>query len=202
VTRTAQEQQTVNSLLVEAVEAYDLPRMQSYVGIGADVHVKVNTIERIRTNGSNCTTSGHSPLYHHMFGTYFRETVSDYMLSQGVDVDVKNHKGNTPLMLSVKSGDFNRVKYLLSKGASPLATNNQNEMVLEEARKLDKDFNPDRQRIVDALVAAVGAPVAPVAKPAAQTPTDQALSETKDDITVMKPLSVGPKKPGGGGLNL
>jgi hypothetical protein len=199
--RTAQEQETVNKLLIEALEASDQQRMQAYLGIGADIHVKINTTERIRANGSTTTSTGLSPLYHHMFNNHYRENISDFMLQQGVDVDVKNHRGNTPLMISVKSGDFARVKYLLSKGANPLATNSQGEMALEEARKLGT-VNTERQRIIDALVAAVGAPVAPAQKPAAQTPLDQALSETKDDITVMKPLNVQARKPDGGGLNL
>lgn len=201
MTRTAQEQETVNRLLLEAVESSDQTRMQAYIGIGGDVHQKVNSTERTRINGSAYSNSGIMPLYHHMYSNYWRENISDFMLAQGVDVDVKNHRGNTPLMLAVKSGDYNKVKYFLAKGANPLATNNQNDMVLEEARKLDDRQNPDRQRIIDGLVAAISAPVAQP-QPVAQTQAEKELSETKDDITVMKPLSVGPKKPGGGGLNL
>jgi len=198
VTRTTQEQETIDKLLVEALGASDLARMKAYVAVGANIHQQVVTTERINMNGNVTNANGWSPLYHFMLACQYRENISDYMLSLGVNVDVKNHRGNTPLMLSVKNGDFDRVKYFLAKGASPLATNSQGEMVLEEARKLDQRYNPKRLDIIDALVVAM----APRAASPAPQPVDQALSETKDDITVMKPLTVTPRKPGGGGLNL
>ncbi|MEZ0260138.1 MAG: hypothetical protein ACAH80_03970 [Alphaproteobacteria bacterium] len=200
MTRTTQEQETIDKLLFEAVQKYDLTRMQAYVGVGANIHQLVHTEERVVMNGRTNTSSGMSPLYHYMLANYYRENISDYMLGLGVDVDVKNHRGNTPLMLSVKSGDCDRVQYYLKKGASPLSTNHQAEMVLEEARKLESSYHGKRQQIIDALVVAMATPKQAFA--AAATPADKTLSETKDDITVMKPLSVGPKKPGGGGLNL
>lgn len=198
MTRSTQEQETVDKLLLEALQGSDLSRMKAYVAVGANIHQQVVTNERISMNGSVTNASGWSPLYHFMLASHYRESISDYMFSLGVGVDVKNHRGNTPLMLSVKNGDFDRVKYFLAKGASPLETNNQGELVLEEARKLDQRYNPKRLDIIDALVVAMAPqPAAP-----AQTPVDQALAETKDDITVMKPLTVNPRKPGGGGLNL
>lgn len=199
MTRTAQEQETIDKLLVEAVQKYDLPRMQAYVGVGANIHQMIYTEERVIMNGRTLTSSGMSPLYHYMLANYYRENISDYMLSLGVDADVKNHRGNTPLMLSVKNGDFDRVQYFLKNGASPLSTNQQAELVLEEARKLEASYHGKRQAIIDGLIVAM-APQPAFA--AAAAPADKALSETKDDITVMKPLTVAPKKPSGGGLNL
>ena len=143
MTRTTQEQETIDKLLFEAVQKYDLTRMQAYVGVGANIHQLVHTEERVVMNGRTNTSSGMSPLYHYMLANYYRENISDYMLGLGVDVDVKNHRGNTPLMLSVKSGDCDRVQYYLKKGASPLSTNHQAE--------IDSFFGRRHARRQDAL---------------------------------------------------
>jgi ankyrin repeat protein len=185
------QQEVLDKLLIEAVEKYDLTRMKIYVSKGANVQVNVNAREIIRMNGTY-SSSGAAQLYHHMCTDYFREDVSDFMLAQGVDVDVKNFNGNTPLMLAVKNGNDSRVKYFLSKGADPLETNVRGEMVLDEARKLGSSCST-RQDIIDMLVAALESPVdkAQAAKKPAPEP------ETERDIQVLKPIVVTQRRNGG-----
>ena len=193
MTRTSKEQEVLNKLLIEAVEGSDLSRMKIYVAKGADVHVNVASREVVYNNGTY-TSSGTSPLFHHMLNDHYRQDIADFMLQQGVDIDVKNFNGNTPLMLAVKNRSTDRVKYFLSKGADPVAVNSRGEMVLDEARKLSTSYS-SRQEIIDMLVAALENPAEktpPAPKPAA------ALQETTRDIQVLKPLALSPRKKGGG----
>lgn len=191
------QQEIMDKLLIEAVRNKDLARMRTYVEKGADVHVNLPANENIRLGGSLSSSSGTAELYHVICNDCFRTDMSDFMLSQGVDVDVKNFNGNTPLMLAVKNADFSRVKYFLGKGADPFAANKRGDVVLEEAYKLSSSVS-QRQEIIDALVAAVGSPAQNQAAPAAK---NDSPVETVRDIQAMKPFELSAKK-GNGGLNL
>jgi hypothetical protein len=198
VTLDAKQQATMDGLLQEAVANEDIARVKIYVSKGANVHVPVRTDQTIRMSGTY-QSSGTAPLYHKMLEDSFNYPVSDFFFDQGVAVDVRNFKGNTPLMLSVKNGNFDRVKYFLSKGADPLAANDEGEIVLDEARKLRAYDCNDRQAIIDALVAAMGSPVP--AKPAAPE-KPAAEVETGHDIQTLKPIEFAPRKKAGGGFHL
>lgn len=201
MTLDASQQNVMNNLLIEAVSNQDLGRMKTYVAKGASVFTYVDSAETIRMNGTY-TSQGRSPLYHHMVESRFTTGISDFFLEQGVKVDVKNFNGNTPLMLAVKNGDLQRVRYFLNKGADPLATNSRGEIVLEEARKLSAYDCRERQNIIDALVDAIGAPAnAPSAAPAAPQKPANAV-ETSHDIQTLKPIEFAPRKKSGGGFNL
>jgi len=41
------------------------------------------------------------------------------MLSRGFDINAKDSRGNTPLMIAASSGKMEAVNYLLDKGADP-----------------------------------------------------------------------------------
>jgi hypothetical protein len=191
----------MNDLLIEAVGNQDLGRIKTYVSKGANVHASLEFTENITKSGSGYTSRGTGPLYHYMMESNYTQAISDFFLEQGVKVDVKNFNGNTPLMLAVKNGNLTRVRYYLSRGADPLATNARGEIVLEEARKLQSYYCSDRQSIIDALVQAIAAPApetAPVAPP--QKPAD--TIETTRDIQTLKPIEFAPRKKQGGGFNL
>jgi ankyrin repeat protein len=192
------QQEIMDKLLIEAAKNSDLGRMRTYAEKGADIHVKLTVSEAITKGGNTWTSSGTAPLYHLLCGDKFRTDISDFMLGQGVDVDVKNFNGNTPLMLAVKNLDAAKVKYFLSKGADPFATNTGGEVVLDEAYKLPAGYAA-RQEIIDMLVAAMAnlatKPAAPAAK--ADSPV-----ETTRDIKAMRPIELGQRGKGGGGLNL
>ena len=193
---TAPQQTVMNNLLLEAVGNKDLPRIKTYVGKGANIHMTASVTEHTRREGSLYTTGGNAPLYHYMLEDHFTTAISDFLLEQGVDVDVKNFNGNTPLMLAVKNGDFSRVKYFLSKGADPMEVNSRGEIVLDQARKLQSYYCSDRQGIIDALVQAIDSPVAKMPAAPPQPLPDPA--ETTRDIQVLKPLELSPRKKSGG----
>ncbi len=200
MTLDAKQQAIMDNLLIEAVGNKDLAHIKAYVAKGANVHVKVNANQTVRMSGTY-TSNGTAPLYHKMFDEAFTYDVSDFFFAQGVNVDVKNFKGNTPLMLSVKNGNLALVKYFLRKGADPLATNDDGQIVLDEARKLRSYDCSFRQNIIDELVAAMSASAA--AKPAAPVPAKAAEAvETTRDIQTLKPIEFAPRKKTGGGFNL
>ncbi|MEZ0225623.1 MAG: ankyrin repeat domain-containing protein [Alphaproteobacteria bacterium] len=196
MTLNAQQQKVMNDLLLEAVGNKDLSRMKTYVSKGANIQMSTDITETTRVEGSTYTSRGSAPLYHCMLESHFTTQISDYFLEQGVSIDVKNFNGNTPLMLAVKNGDFPRVKYFLSKGADPMATNNRGDMVLEQARKTQTYYCSDRQGIIDALVQAISSPVE--AKPPAASQKAADAAETTRDIQVLKPLELTPRKKSGG----
>ena len=195
MTLDAQQQKTMNNLLIEAVGNKDLPRMKIYVSKGANINTPVEFTETVYMGGTY-TSRGTGPLYHSMLEANFTTAISDFFLEQGVKVDVKNFNGNTPLMLAVKNGNLTRAKYFLSKGADPMAVNSRGEMVLDEARKLQSYNCSDRQNIIDALVEAMDAP--PPAAKAQITAKPADAVETSHDIQTLKPIEFAPKKKGSG----
>lgn len=196
MTLSSQQKTVMNNLLLEAVENKDLARIKTYVSKGASVQMTADVTETTRVNGSTYTSRGTAPLYHYMMESYFTTPVSDFFLEQGVSVDIKNFNGNTPLMLAVKNADLSRVKYFLSKGADPMAVNSRNEMVLDQARKIQSYYCSDRQNIIDALVQAIESPVE--FKPISVTQKDAETAETTRDIQILKPLELTPRKKSGG----
>lgn len=200
MTLSAQQQIVMNNLLLEAVGKKDLARIKVYVSKGAKVQMTTDVTETTRMNGNNSTQRGTAPLFHYMLENYFTTQISDFFVEQGVSIDVKNFNGNTPLMLAVKNGDFSRVKYFLSKGADPMAVNNRGEMVLDQARKLESYSCSDRQGIIDALVQAIDSPVD--VKPAVAPAKIPDPAETTQNIQILKPLELAPRRKSGGGFNL
>lgn len=204
MTLDSKQQSILDNLLLEAVQNKDLARAKTYVAKGANVHVAVDTTQTIWRDGMTYRSSGTAPLYHHLYESCFSYEMSDFFLSQGVSVEVKNFNGNTPLMLAVKGSQASLVKYYLSKGANPLATNKAGEIVLEEARKLPSSSSA-RQGIIDALVDALAAPPKPepaqAPVPAPETPKADEV-ETARDIQPLKPIEFAALRKPAGGFNL
>lgn len=151
---SSQQQKILDDLLVEAVRDGNLDNAKLYVSRGADVNVTVSDFtQRYTTPRGSFSYSTSGPLFHYMCATTYREYMADFLLQEGAQVDARDGKGNTPLMLAVKGGYSSRVNYFLSKGANPFAVNDDGLAVLEAARQLDKERDNDsRQKIIDALV--------------------------------------------------
>lgn len=200
---SSQQQRVMDDLLIEAVRAKDLQQAKLYVQKGANARVELNMHETIATpSGGYATSVGRAPLFHLAFSRgVYSEAMLTFLLSCGVDVDAKNHNGNTALMLAVKCGEQGKADFLLSKGADPLSTNMSNDMVLDEARKLPESC-PARMPIIKALLAKIDdsatAPGASVQNnaPAEKTPAPQG------EIKIMKPVTIGQKAKGNGGFRL
>jgi len=195
------EQKVLDNLLLEAVNGVDLERAKIYVRKGANVNVELdNVTEYISNNGGTTQSEGKASILHRSLTYNFNKPIADFLIGEGVDVDVKNFNGNTPLMICVKNGNLDRVKYFLSKGADPLATNAKGEMVLDVARKLSNNYHTDRQSIIDVLVATLedapkkrdfNAAAANEPRPGDDTAPHQS------GIKPLKTVTFGPKEDGG-----
>ena len=107
------QQKVLDDLLIEAVRAKDVTQAKLYVQKGADVNVVLDVQEYISTpGGSSYTKTGAAPLVHlAAHPSYYSGVMLSFLKSQGADIDAKNFKGNTPLMLAVKSGTLYKIKY-------------------------------------------------------------------------------------------
>ncbi len=193
----------MDDLLIEAVRNKDVTQAKLYVQKGANPHVRLDVTQTISTpSGGYSSSSGQAALFHLAFTRNCHSPdMLTFLLSCGVDVDVKNHKGNTALMLAVKAGDKTKADFLLVNGADPLATNAEGEMVLDEARKLQESC-ATRMPLIKALLAKIEdtapgtMPVTQNTAPAAKSPAPQG------DIKIMKPVTIGQKAKGNGGFRL
>lgn len=203
------QQKVLDDLLIEAVRAKDVTQATLYVQKGADVNVVLEVQERIITpNGSSYTSAGASPLVHlAAHPNYYSTAMLNFLMSKGADIDAKNFKGNTPLMLAVKAGTLYKIKYFLDSGADPLSTNAAGEMVLQEAQKLPSTYQ-DRQNVINALLAKMDDSQANTAATQNNIQANkQSITEPAEKpgkIDIMKPVTIGRKnKPGNtGGFQL
>ncbi|HYD17705.1 MAG TPA: ankyrin repeat domain-containing protein [Patescibacteria group bacterium] len=197
---SSEEQAVMDKLLREAVVARDLAHIRLYVGKGADIHSSAGDVTTdYSRNGNGSSERRTAPLFHLMHSVGLRREIADFMIEQGVDVDVRDARGNTVLLLAVKGGDLETAKYLLSKGADPFAKNNSGEITLEIARNAHAYYHSNRQQLIDALVNALpdvvrsemeqGAPVTEdtIKAAAAAKPEKQAFSAPKTASFGAKP---------------
>ncbi|XP_066023841.1 ankyrin-2-like isoform X3 [Pocillopora verrucosa] len=80
---------------------------------------------------------GWSPLHHAAKGGD-PDTI-DLILTHLPDVDSKTADGETPLIIAVSDGELQGVKYLLERGANPLAKDNKGQDSLYHASSCDSD---------------------------------------------------------------
>jgi hypothetical protein len=152
----AGRQTVLDQLLMEAVGNKDLAHVQLYVEKGANVNMSVGTLyDNISRNSNSQSLNREAFLLHFLYSKGLRTDIADYLIAQGVDVDMRDAQGNTALMIAAKQGDIAGVKYFVSKGADPMAGNNRGEIVLEEARGLQAYYHSSRQQIIDTLVSAM-----------------------------------------------
>lgn len=150
------EQGILDKLLIEAVTNRDLPHIQAYVQKGANVNVSAGEVSRyLYRNGSNNHYSANAPLIHLMYAKGLKTDIADYLIAEGADVDSRDARGNTMLMLAAKVGDLAGAKYFVSKGADVFAKNYNGEIVLDVVRTLDAGNHQNRQQIIDVLVGAL-----------------------------------------------
>jgi ankyrin repeat protein len=119
-------------------------------------------------------------------------------LQKGADINTRNaaQQDRTPLMMAVVRGRIPLVEFLMAKGADVLAKDKTGSTVYELVASV-QDWET-RGKMNTLLLKAL-----PDMQPGATSPATAAqLTETKDDITVMKPLDVSkgknPQAPGKG----
>lgn len=121
-------------------------------------------------------------------------------LQKGADINTRNaaQSDRTPLMMAVVRGRIPLVEFLMAKGADVLLKDKSGSTVYDLVANV-QDWET-RGKMNTILLKAL-----PDATPPSQQASVTAqLTETKDDITVMKPLDVskGKNAPGGKGFTL
>lgn len=153
---TKEEQGILDKLLIEAVTNRDLAHIRTYVQKGANVNVSAGDVSRyLYRNGSNDHYSATAPLIHLMYAKGLKTDIADFLVEEGADIDSRDARGNTMLMLAAKTGDLNAAKYFVSKGADVFAKNYYGEVVLDVARNLNAGHHQNRQQMIDVLVDAL-----------------------------------------------
>jgi len=61
------------------------------------------------------------------------------LIAQGVDLNIKNRLGNTPLHIAIRDKNEEIVRMLVENGADIFAVNADNESPLDWARALDRE---------------------------------------------------------------
>jgi ankyrin repeat protein len=190
--RTGEQQKLLDTLLEEAVRAKDLEHARLFVSRGASVHVAVGNVrekyckpDRAGRHQGVCwyeTIAAGSLL--HLATLAGERALMDFLLDQGVELEVKTSSGNTPLMLAVMKHDTSLAKYLVDKGADPFAENKERASPLSCVQGLDPEYDRKlRQEFIELLVQAL-----PEAKPASARPAEKADIAISQEMEATKPL--------------
>ncbi|MDI1228612.1 MAG: ankyrin repeat domain-containing protein [bacterium] len=153
---TKDEQAILDKLLIEAVTNRDLGHIRTYVEKGANVNISAGDVSRyIRRNGNDEYYTANAPLIHQMYAKGLKTDIADFLIAEGADIDSRDARGNTMLMLAAKTGDISAATYFVSKGADVFAKNHNGEIVLDVARNLTANYHQNRQNFIDVLVGAL-----------------------------------------------
>ncbi|TAL30543.1 MAG: ankyrin repeat domain-containing protein [Alphaproteobacteria bacterium] len=123
----------------------------------------------------------------------FNTSVSDYLFSRGMNVDMKGGKGMTPLLRAVNDADYSKVMHYLGHGANPFIGDDRGNFPLQTLEKgsysYGSTFGEKKNEILRAMLKNV--PDETPATPAAATPADAfntvAIGE---DIEINRPLEL------------
>jgi hypothetical protein len=171
----------INELLSDAIQSDNVARARLCFQKGAQPDIEVAMVK-----GDNLVPGS---LLH------FACTVWKYspdmvraLVDNGVNINAKDHDGDTPLALAVVRRRKDMVEDLLSLGASPLNTNNAGQTILTLAKRLPDNEKAGREKIIDLLLQAI-----PDAKE--QFNAGAAPPATTKAITAHPPLSFKAKPP-------
>jgi ankyrin repeat protein len=103
-------------LLVKAISKKSADMVKLAINYGADVNALIPTSDR-----------KYQPILHYAHEN-FQEDIFNAILQRGVSIDLKNPQGETVVQRAARSGDFDRMRFYLGKGAD-LAGNAQEVLV-------------------------------------------------------------------------
>ena len=139
---TPEQKQVINRVLSSAVKAWDLDLIKGAVESGADCQellvraIAKKNIDMVKLSiqyGADVNalipTSDrkYQPILHFAHEN-FQEDIFNAIVQRGVSIDLKNPQGETVVQRAARSGDFDRMRFYLGKGAD-LAGNAQEVLV-------------------------------------------------------------------------
>jgi len=110
-----------HTLLTLAISNSNLNLVKNLVDKGANVNIVLNTL---------------TPLI--QCAIYDKDTIAEYLLTHGANVDVYNIQRNTPILYAARIGSVNTLKVLMRFRANPFFQNFQNYNSLEYALSFEK----------------------------------------------------------------
>lgn len=184
------QQDALDDLLKDAVRDKNLSRVQACISRGAALDC---TVFHESFNGKY---NYKRPLSVYAF-EYYDAAVFEALAKSGMPLEGKDPEGKTTLHRAVSDANRAAVEQMLKLGASPLSEDRFGNTILSSARPPANAMrNDQREKIVDLLIDAM------TPKESFNKAADPAApSGIADDLTVMKPITLNPKKDGGG-LNL
>lgn len=78
--------------------------------------------------------------------------ITKLLISYGANVEAKNFRGTTPLMIAAGAGDISVVRYLIERGADVNARDNDGYTVLTYAEQRREVFDPSRREEIIRLL--------------------------------------------------
>lgn len=128
---TPEQKQVINRMLASAIKVWDVELIKGAVESGADTQellaravakknldlVKLSIQYGADVNALISTGDRKfQPLLHYAHEN-FHEEIFSTILAQGVSIDLKNPQGETVVQRAARSGDFDRMRFYLGKGA-------------------------------------------------------------------------------------
>jgi ankyrin repeat protein len=130
------------------------------------------------------------------------------LIEGGANLEARDEDGETALFMAIRNTKTAAVECLMKNGADPLAQSANKLVALDVARGLRTDYTEyarARDKIIKALTRdympqreASARPATPVEAPVAPVLTPATADDTPQDISVLKPLSLQPKRTGPG----
>jgi ankyrin repeat protein len=128
---TTEQRQVINRLLASAIKVWDVDLIKGAVESGADTqellvraigkknHDLVKLAVQYGADVTALVPTGDrkfQPILH-LAHENFQEDIFNTILMNGVAIDLKNPQGETVVQRAARSGDFDRMRFYLSKGA-------------------------------------------------------------------------------------
>lgn len=150
---TREQQEALGRMILEGFRTKDAEVVEGCLKRGANPDVTF----------TDDSVNGARPLLHWAAANFHPEAMAK-LLDYGADINIRDGKGNSALHFAITQSRADAVEYLMSRGADPLAQNNDGVVALEAARALRTDYDYYKQlrtRIIKAMTADYGAPQAP-----------------------------------------
>ncbi|AVP87597.1 ANK repeat containing protein [Candidatus Phycorickettsia trachydisci] len=94
----------------------------------------IELIQWLQSQGYDIKKEGHSLM--HCAAYRGKTDIIEYLLSEGLDVNVKDEEGKTPIYYATKKGRFESIKYLYERGADlKIKDNDENTLMHIAAKK-------------------------------------------------------------------